>query len=80
MTFLQIAIMVVLSITVAILGATGFVNTRALSNMIDRVKVLEMKMDEARANISLFYEVNKDAVEKKRHEKGVQENDHSTKP
>ena len=74
------AVIVVLAVTVLILSTWTTVSTKALSNVIDRVKVLEMKMDEARANISLFYEVNKDAVEKKRYEKGVQEHDNSTKP
>lgn len=73
-------ILVILAITALVLGGINTISTRALGNMIDRVKVLEMKMDEARANISLFYEVNKDAVEKKRYEKGVQEHDNSTKP
>ena len=64
------ATLIILAITVLILGTTSVVQVRALSNTIDRVKVLEEKVDLLRANVSLFYEVNKEAVEKKKAEKG----------
>ena len=74
------ATLIILAITVLILGTTSVVQVRALSNTIDRVKVLEEKVDLLRANVALFYEVNKEAVEKKNAEKGDQTNDNSSKP
>lgn len=73
-------ILVVLAVTVLLLGTINTISTRALGNIIDRVKVLEDKVDVLRANVLILYEINKDEMDRRMAEKGVQLNDNSTKP